>query len=295
MQRGMTSEKAAERRRDGGIKGWVMLDLFPSSIYSIELLSILPLSKQLSIITRWGICISPGHLKQTVMALSVAEGTPIKASSFPLPETRSFINLSSDTFTGSGLIKGTWDPCSTLTIKHFYNRHSLEVHIKFHFRPSEGKRVDAAGQSIFQLVFLKPICCLPATSFVSQRLWSCVHEWALRSLEGKRFSSHQWHGDVSVIWLLFLCHRCIHQTGCSFSHTYHNDERARAEALPRLLLLCHLQRVASYPSTFKTRYGTKNIPPAVQHDKMSVERSFSTNRANGVTLTMLNVYHRLAW
>lgn len=35
MQRGMTSEKAAERRRDGGIKGWVMLDLFLSSIYSI--------------------------------------------------------------------------------------------------------------------------------------------------------------------------------------------------------------------------------------------------------------------
>lgn len=55
---------ATERRSDDGIKGWVMLNLFLSAIYSIWLRSILTECKQLSINMRWDFCISVCHLKQ---------------------------------------------------------------------------------------------------------------------------------------------------------------------------------------------------------------------------------------
>lgn len=163
------------------------------------------------------------------MAPSVAEGTPIKSSSFSLPETRSFINLSSDTFTGSRLIKGTWDPRSILTIKHFYNRHSLLAHIKFHFRPSKGKTSGHRWSNRLP-VGLFETNLLPACDIICLTKVVKPCAWMSFVLPGRKTFSLLINDTVTCQLL-----------GCFFfvtgafikpavhSHTYHNDERARPE------------------------------------------------------------------
>lgn len=178
------------------------------------------------------------------MALSVAEGTPIKPSSFSLPETRSVINLSSDTFTGSRLIKGTREP-------RFHLNHKILLQSPFALGPYKVPLLALQGNksgrrwSNHLSVGLFNASLLPACDIICLTKVVTLRAWMSSALPGRKtffFSSMtQWRVGYVAAFSLSQ----VHSSNWLLIHT-------RITMMKELGLKSCLARFSSavYPSSF---------------------------------------------